>query len=253
MFDRLILFLVSFIILGFFVGVLINSKIIYFSGLVLLIIFFSLAKFYSWKLRNTQFWYFLITPFLFFISSVLFFGFLETQLFLKYIIIILFASLYWLIYKNIFFLLKIPQKYQSNTIRDSFNFINLISIFFFSSGFSALIIFIGIPVWPLAIILFLIIFLFLFQFFWINKIIEKRALFFALILGLIFIEIFFIINLLPTSFYVNGLILTLVYFNIKNIGKKYLLNDLVIKRDIIKYLIINILILALIFGTAQYY
>lgn len=101
--------------------------------------------------------------------------------------------------------------------------------------------------------MFLIISLFLFQFFWINKIPEKRAWFFALILGLIFAEIFFIINLLPTSFYVNGLILTLVYFNIKNTSQRYLLNDLVVKRDIVKYLIINILILALILGTAQYH
>ncbi|MFH1838181.1 MAG: hypothetical protein ABH808_01640 [Candidatus Kuenenbacteria bacterium] len=261
--SNLISFFVSISTLGFFVGILINPKIIYFSILVLLIIFFSLAKLYSWKLKSKNFWYFLITPFLFFISSILFFIFLEGHFFLKCIIISLFVVLQWFIYKNIFFLLKKPEKYQPNTIRNIFNFINLISIFFFANGFYALIIFIGIPVWLLTSILFLIVFLYLFQFFWINKIPEKKALFFALILGLVFIEIFFIISFLPTSFYVNGLILTLIYFNIKNISKKYFLNSIklkddqpptkIIKREVIQYLIINILILALILGTAQYH
>ncbi|MEK7166831.1 MAG: hypothetical protein AAB732_00205 [Patescibacteria group bacterium] len=263
MFNRLIPFFILVAILGFFVGILMNPKIIYFSFLILLIIFCTLAKLYSWQLKKKNFWYFLITPFFFFISSFLFFIFLETNVFVKYIIIILFAYLQWFIYKNIFFLLKEHQKYQPNTIRNVFNFINLISIFFFSSSFYALIIFIRTPVWLLSVILFLIISLILFQFFWINKIQEKKAWFFSVILGLIFIEIFFIISFLPTSFYINGLILTLIYFNLKNISKKYLLNIFyseggqplikIIRHEIIRYLTINILCLALIFSAAQYY
>jgi hypothetical protein len=260
----LIPFLVLFATLGFFVGILINPNIIYLSILVLLVIFFSLAKFYSWKLKNKNFWYFLITPFLFFISNVLFFILLEESFFLKCVVAGLFVLLQWFIYKNIFFLFKKPEKYQPNSIRNIFNFINLISIFFFTSSFYALIIFVGAPVWLLSIFLFLIIFLILFQFFWINKISEKKARFFTLIFGLIFIEIFLIVSFLPTSFYVNGLILTLIYFNIKNISKKYLLNVFysessgkplieIIQRATVRYLIINILALVLILGTAQYY
>jgi len=263
MLDRFILFFVSLSILGFFVGMLINPKNIYFFGLVLLIMFFSLAKFYSWKIKDKKFWYFLITPLLFFVSSILFFGFLEGQFFLKCVIIILFASLQWLIYQNIFFLFKLPQKYQSNSIRNIFDFINLISIFFLVSSFFALIIFVHISVWLLSIVLFLISSLYFFQFFWLNRVLEKRAWFFAFIFALIFVEIFYVITFLPISFYIGGLILTLVYFNIKSIGKKYFLNIFysenrqcsiaIIKKNTIQYLIINILILTLLLATAQYY
>ena len=253
MLDRLIVFLVPLSIMGFFVRILIDPQSIYLLGLILLLIFFSLAKFYSWKFKNKNFWYFLITPILFCISSVLFFCFLEINLFLKYFLIILFTSFQWLIYKNIFFVLKMIQKYQPNTIRNIFNFVNLISIFFFAVGFFALIVLVRVPAWPMAIILFLVSVLYFFQFFWINKIQEKKAWFSAIISAIIFVEMFFVISFLPTSFYVDALILALIYFNIKNLGKKHLLNNLIVKRDAIKYLIIDFFVLIFILTTAQYH
>ncbi len=223
---------------------------IFFTLVILLIVFVFFWLLFNRKLSK-EFWQFFGLPCLFVIFSFLFSVLLLPNNLFKHIFILIIAFLFYLILENIFNFLHRPNIYQTNSIETFFNHLNLLILFFLSSSFYNLIFFLNVPFWLLSIFFFLIIVFLGFYFFWANKILNNENILYILIITIILAEFFWVVSFLPTNFYVNSLILTLIYYLMVVLSKYYILKILN-KRVIRQYLIIAGAALLLTLITAQW-
>ncbi len=90
-----------------------------------------------------------------------------------------------------------------------------------------------------------------YQAIWINKITWLKSWSYILINSLVIAEFFLVISFLPTSFYVNGIILATVYYFILGLSRSYLL-DKFEKKIIKKYIAVVLIVLIIVLGTARW-
>lgn len=241
----------SILILVCFEIWLFNPTWLVWMGIILfLVTILSIIQLNNWKLKNKEFWGFLITPLFLVISSFLFFLFLE-NIILKHIFIIIVAILFGLFLENVFIFFYKSSDYQPYALENISDYINLVSVFLFSSSFFSLIIFLNFPVWTLMIALFILTLILGYQMMWVSKISFRESKLFILIIGLIIGEVFWSLKFLPTSFYVNGLILTIIYYVLANLSSFHLQKRLDLKTTR-RYLIISSGVLILTLITAQW-
>ncbi|MFA7662802.1 MAG: hypothetical protein WCX88_02695, partial [Patescibacteria group bacterium] len=96
--------------------------------------------------------------------------------------------------------------------------------------------------WLTEIFVIAIVSLLMYQNFWANKIIDPKKRFFIVISALVMAELYLVLAFLPTGFYVNGIILTVVYYLLAEISRLYLLEKLT-SRIINKMVVISGLVL----------
>jgi hypothetical protein len=195
-------------------------------------------------------WNFLIAPFFLLTGGLFFILFLENQIF-KHFLVILLAVLLGLFLENIFIYIYRHDKYQVNSLENISSYLNLISTLFFCSGFFGLLTFLNISVWLLILLILLVIVSLSYQTIWINKIISGKSWLYILIICLISCELAWTLFFLPISFYVSGAVLSIAYYLVLGISRFYLLGNLdakIVKR----HLIISLIVLILILGTARW-
>ncbi len=213
------------------------------------LIFFSLSLFFSSffllillgkEIKN--FWHYLIIFFLLIFLFIPFFLFVQDQT-LKIIFIFFLAIFSFIFFELIFRFLYEPRKYPVYSLENfSFSIFLLISFFLFSLLF-AFKTFLNFPIIYSLILLFFVTLFNLYFLFKVRKIHLEKIYFF--IVGLILLELFYSFNFLPTSFYVNGLGLTILFFLMVNLiikNKEGILTTKVIR----KYLFLTLFALILV-------
>ena len=65
------------------------------------------------------------------------------------------------------------------------------------------------------------------------------------------VEIFFALNFLPVSFYVNAFALTIVFYLMIGLSRQFLLENLN-RKSVISHLVIASLVLVVVFASAQW-
>lgn len=206
-----------------------------------------------WQLSNRrfpQFLNFLISPLIFLESGILAIIFLDNNL-IRYALIAG-LSIFLGIYLKIIFLYHFSRpKYPVHSLENISSYLNLISLFLISSSFFGLAIFLSLPLWLLVLSLILISGLLTYQLFFVSDITFSKSIFYILISSLILAELFWVVSFLPTSIYVNGLILTLIYYLLTGLSRNWLL-DIKEPKVVRRYLIISSLCLVLILLTAKW-
>lgn len=251
LFNRILPYLSSFLILIFLEILLINPFLIYLVAIFLFfIVVLTLWQLTGRNFFNKNFEHFLISDLLFISSCFLLLLLLENTV-IKQIFIIGTAIIYLLILLNIFSFLHRPEKYQPYTLENLFSYVNLITAFLFYASFFSFGLFLNTPSWLLTIFSFIIAFLISYQTLWVNKINFKRSNLFVIMIGLILAEFFWSVDFLPTSYFVNAVILIIVYYALINIVRDYLLGNLN-KKLIRRYLTVSFFVLILILATAQW-
>lgn len=152
---------------------------------------------------------------------------------------------------NIYYYHFQTEKYQVNALQNISSFLNLISIFTISSVGFSLILYLGWPSWLISLGVALASAGLCFQTYWVNKIIGQSAILFAGITGLIGGEVFWAVTFLPTSFLVNGAVVTVINYSVVNLARYYLMDKLQ-ARVIWRYLIISVIVLSLTLATARW-
>lgn len=216
-------------------------------------IFLMLGRSYNEFIRKKLFrhiFLYLIIPALLSISVSLFLIFLN-QASIYYISLLFYTFLIFIFLENIFIYLYYPPKYNLGSLENISMYLSLLIIFLLFSSIFGLIIFVKIKIWPTVLISGIVtIFLVKFQMF-INKINSVNQWLFIFTITLIIVELFSIILILPTSIYVNGLLLTSIFYILTGLSKEYLLQDLE-KKVIIKYITITLILLTLTLITARW-
>lgn len=185
----------------------------YYIFIIIILIFL----FCSWyllgqKLGSGDFLNFLLIPIFYIASSFLFFTFLEWVV-LKIILILLVVFTIFLFYNKIFQEFYKNQIWQMKSFRNIIFYLQILSVWFLTSAFCGLIIFINFSTVLALSILAIILLIFFEQYIWYNELTDKSNIRFSLLIFLIIIiESLIIVKLLPISFYFKGLLLTIVYY-----------------------------------------
>lgn len=226
LFGLIFLFPDNFIILGFAIIIIIG-----FSGLYIL----------KGKALNRDKFFLLITPLFFLIASLLACIFLQNNVpKLFFSMAVSFAVFLYM--ENLFLYFYIPAKYNIYSLENISGYLNLISVFLVSFAIYGLKILFGIGnylFFAMIVSNLFFVTLLIYQNLWINKINFREAGKYAFTEILALSQIYLIIFLLPSSFYVNGLMFTLAYYLISELTKQKLLNKLE-KKSVLKYMIISL-------------
>ena len=197
----------------------------------LLILFFN--TFFVWLATrsrfNMNFWNYLISPFLFLLSGLMFLAFSGKWLdnvainWIIYELIVLF-----LVAANTIFLYRLviysyhKYKYKEHSLSTISRIINITSIFFWYTSIFNFQVFLKIPIWSLTVASALVTGLIIYQFFSISKIKFSTSKIFTLISSSLLLELFYILTWLPVLSIVKGILITSAYYFITSLCRHYI-------------------------------
>lgn len=215
-------------------------------GPVLAAVALSIWQLTGRKLRNVKFWRFVITPFLFTVSGLLYLSFLEDPL-AKQLFLMLFVVLHWAVLEVIYLRFNFRPKYQVHSLENIFTHLDILAMFLISSGLFSLIIFLGFDS-PTSYTIFAAVCLLLsYQMIWTSDAIIATAWQYAAAVTVATTELFIAVSFLPTSIYVNGLIITVGYYVSSGLARNWLLGhreQKVIRRYLVVAAVATIIVLA---------
>jgi hypothetical protein len=226
-----------------------GSLALIFLGLEIVLIFLTVLNFTK-NSFNKRFFNFLITPLIFAIS---FFG-----------LLLLIENPWWYhgltIGAGFFLYLFLEQilnyfyfavRYQPYTLENFSFYWNMLAVFAVSASLFAALLFVGIKVWYLTAFFFIVIFILTKQIYWVNKIEWTKYAIFCWVTALTMSELFLVLNYLPTSYLVNGIVMAIVFYVMTGLGRLFL-QDKLNARNIFNYLIMGGASLIAVLATAQW-
>lgn len=194
--------------------------------------------------------FYILNPLLFITSTSLFVLFLNN--FILYFAIVLISMLFLFMYlESNFLYLYYPAKYKLHSRENIAEYMGVSTLFFMLSSFMGLIIFLKAPIWILSILTALVVGALFMYTLWINKIEHYSQYIILGISTLIITELFYVLNVLPLSFYVNALLITLVYYLISTYNLLYFHDELETKK-VRKVGLIILSIIIIILLTARW-
>lgn len=227
------------------------KQIYWITFVVIIFSILSIWQLTDRKLLNKKFWQFIITPVLLLASGILFLSFLEGAIIRQIFLVILVGAI-WTYLEVIYLWLHFRPKYQPHSLENISTHLNLLTIFLTASGLYSLIIFFGLSLWALIIIFAIISILLTHQMVWASGATLKSEWPYVLVISISVLQVFIVVSFLPTSIYVNGLLVTLVYYVMTGISRNWLL-DIKDNKVIQRYLIISSIFFILILLTAKWF
>jgi hypothetical protein len=252
LFNRLVPIITPLIV---FIGLelfFLNPRWIYAIGPLLIVILGAA----TWKIIGKGLitvgarWFYLLTPISFLTSGALFALFLE-QPWVKHSLALAIAIFVAVFLENIFVYIYQHEKYQTHSLENVSNYLNLASMFLFNSGLFGFFIFLNLPLWQISLLALAIFFILTVQTIWVNKIKLEAAWLYIFIICLILLEVFWATSFLSIAFYVSGLIVATVFYFTNNLMRLHLsraLNKKIVRR----YSLLCGSIIFLILATAQW-
>lgn len=229
-----------------------SPRLIYgLAPLILFLIFLSFWRLTGQKLRNKKLWRFLITPFIFILGGLLVLSFLE-GFYLRQFLCLTVAALLGIFLEMAYLWLHARPKYQPHALENISAHLNLLTVFLIASGAYSLIIFINFPFWPLTLIFAFLSLLLTYQLCWVENIIFPASGPYLAVSILATTEVFLAVSFLPTSVYVGGLIVALVYYLITGLLRNLFLG-IKEKSVIRRYLLISLVVFLMIMVTAKWF
>ena len=251
-FNRIIPWLAALIVFVLLEQVLKAPKQVYWLATsLLLFIILAIWQLSGRQIRTKKFWQLVIIPTLFLASGVLFLSFLEGNLF-KQIFLIGLVILVWIFLEVIFLRFHLSPKYQAHSLENISTHLSLLTVFLVASSFFSLRIFLGVPLWLLIISFGFILALATYQLIWSSDTKLVTSWPYIGVITIVATEIFWAVSFLPTSVYVNGLVVTVSYYLMTGLARNWLLGiqeGKVIKR----YLLISTITLIIILATAKWF
>lgn len=229
------------------VSPLFGMKALPVAALLMMVLF---GRLLLWEFRRPAFWVFLGTPLLLWLSSLIFFFFLEDPV-SKWVVastVTLGVALYA---ENLFTFYHLPHAYQAYALENLSLVLYVVSAFFFTSGAYGAGLFLSLPVWIPAAVVFLTVLLATAAVFWVSKIGFETGRPYAVVGAVLLTELYVIVAQFPTSFVTNAAIFALFMYTYLVLSRAYVLDRLT-KASTIRYLLFAGVLLAVVFGSAQW-
>ena len=223
----------------------------YYIGLILaFIVVVSIWLLTGRHLLRKTFWNFLSTPFLYIVSSFIFFLLID-NLVIRQLFIVGTAIIVLLTLHNIFSFLHQTEKYQPYALENIYSYVNLISLWLYYASFFGISILLGWPFWFFIILIFILTSFLFMRTLWSFKIPWQKSKLFILIIGLVLAEAGYIVYSLPTSYVFNALLLIVIYYLMMNIMKDYL-QGVISRGNVRKYLLISLAVVTTAVATTKW-
>lgn len=250
--NRIIPYLVSIIIFILIEQIIVFPKQIYLLAFIsLMILGLSIWQLIERSFFRPKFWQFVITPLLLLGSGLVFLIFLEDYLFRQFFVVILIV-LIWVFLELTYLRFHRRLKYQVHSLENISTYINLITVFLSTSSFFGLVVFLAFPVWILVIIFTGLTMLLNYQIAYSSEAPLTSSWLYILAISLMMTEIFWAVSFLPTSIYVNGLVVTISYYLMSGLALNWLLG-IQERKVVLRYLIISFVSLIIILITAKWF
>ena len=219
-------------------------------GVLNAVVILSLWQMTGRQVHKAAFWNFFITPIMAVNSGWSLLIFLESPSTQQLVAFVTTAAV-WIFLKVTFLYFSFRPKYEAHSLENISSYLNLITIFLFSSNAFNVIVLLRVPVWQAALGCVLLFGLLSYQLFWISDITFRASWRSVLAITLVGAEFFLALSYLPTSVYVNGLMITLGYYAMTGLARNWLLN-IREGRVVLRYLLISFSILAILLLTAKW-
>lgn len=171
------------------------------------------------------------------LSGLSVFLFSESRGFL-FVLTILIASMIFLWLESLYLFWQQPESYQASTLPQLANYLYLVMLFLFVSGLTGLQILMQIPIWLTGMIVIAIVALIQYDLLQLHNVDSRKSQIFTTIGSLLFLQLFIILNLLPTHFFMYGLISALFFYVWLGIGRQALKRELE-QRSQLNYIIVS--------------
>ncbi len=249
--HRLTSFAVAAVCAAGFLLIILLPDLTWWSMLGLLILVPLLfARLLTWDFKRFSFWIFLGTPFLFLVSSLFLFLFLEGNPLKTFLAVAVTGGL-WLYAENLFSFYHLPSTYQAYSLEYLSLVLYLVSAFLFTSGAYGVQIFLQLPAWVPGLAVFWATLFSTVGVFWVSKVGSEVSTRFAVAGSIILTELYLVLAMLPTSFMTNAAIFTTALYLFLGLSRAHVLDKLtgvVLKR----YLITGGLLLIVVFATSRW-
>jgi len=202
------------------------------------------------RIISKEFWMYVITP-LFFILAIFGMISLLENMIIQQALIIIGALLYWLYLSNVAVYNFDFQNYHSSAIENVSSYMNLISLFCLSIVAYAAEALLNTSLAMMGAMMVVFVALILLQSIWAARIDSQKRFLYVLTMGIIMIESFWAVAYLPSNFYLQGFLLTIIYYGAWGLLKSNLLG-IFSKRLLIRYLGLCGLAVIAVIITAQW-
>lgn len=211
-----------------------------------------LARLLLFEVKRPAFWVFLGIPMFFIASAVLFFMFMESlpAMWALAIVVVAATTLYT---ENLFAFYHLPSSYQAYSLEHLSLLIAIASAFFFASGSYGAYVFIPefAPIWLTALMTFFAVLFLTLAVFWVSKVGFETGRRYALIGAVVLTELYVVLALLPTSFVTSAAAFATFFYCYLGFTRTQVLERLT-KTIVRRYALLALLLVVIIFGTAQW-
>lgn len=244
MFIRFLPFFAAFLAWVGLEFIIIKPRLLWLVGVTIIILVVITTFLLAQRRLDKNFWRFLLSPFLFVVSSLLFLSFLITSSAIaRQVIILVIVINLWLVLAGIFKYFQnqaMGASFINYSLENYFRYSNILTIFLFFVVMYSVNIFFNPSPWILLMVVFWAVLALSYQQYWLAEvfrqddcpgtvkvlqqelsqlIVDRKLRFriYLLVPALILLEIFWAVSFLPTSFYVNGFLVTVIYYGMMNI------------------------------------
>ncbi|HLD81733.1 MAG TPA: hypothetical protein VJA22_00825 [Patescibacteria group bacterium] len=202
------------------------------------------------KFFSASYWHFSLPLLFFVVNSILFSIVLERQLYFH--VLALFTAFFSFLYlKYIVIYFRLPLFNDEKALPNISFFLNTSTVFFLSDSLLAFILLLNLDV-VLSFLIFLAeLWLLSFQTLWVSRINPIKATVYALVITIIFAELFWVFRFLPLDYTIVALIMAGFFHLLLNLSV-FWIQDLWEFKLVRKYIIIGLVLLFVVLGTAQW-
>lgn len=159
------------------------------------------------------------------------------QPFVIWPLIILITAMNWIWLESLYLFWQRPKYYQPYSLQRIANYAYLIELFLLVTAVIGLQILIQVPLWQMLLVIMAVVWAIQYDYFLLHKLDKQEGLIIALIGTIMAGELYLVLNLLPTHFYMYGIIISLFFYIWLGICKQVLRR----KKDL-KYIKVPIIL-----------
>jgi hypothetical protein len=249
--HRITPFLVLLVTALAYVPILLQTQFYFIAlvaGLVLLIVL--LGRLLKWEHKTVAFWFFLGTPLLFYLSSVGFYLFLETE-YTQWLLAFFVSFALFFFAEHLFHYHHLPSRYQPYTLEHLSVIFHVVTLFFLGViGFGGHL-FLYLSVWLLGLPLFIISIFLIYGLLWVSKVEDKDARVFSVAGAVLVTELFLVMTFLPIGFYTSAALLTVFFYSFLGMLRAHFVKKLT-KSVVRRYVLISLLLFVMLIASAQW-
>jgi hypothetical protein len=251
-FNRFIPIISSLVIFGLLIQIARLPQQIYLYGSFAVgIVFLTVWQITGRKLFSEKFWRFLITPAILIVGGLYFYIFLEGKN-LQWLSVGVITIMLWSYFEVIVLRFHFRPRYQPHSLENISSHLNLIAIFMTASGLFGQKIFLGISIWWCLAFIVLTTALLTYQLVLTSGASLAGGWMYIAVITLIISQLFWAVSFLPTSMYVNALLITIGYYLMSGLVRNWLL-EIKEKKVIARYVITAVLATVITLATAKWF